>query len=270
MNDQLSFGSLDVTNLYGSIPLEDNNGEPGLITVMTNFFSDHHQSSIYPELHPIDFTQLLRVTLYEDVYAHQNVTKKQTKGIAMGNCAAPPLAIVYMHAIETKIQSRSESITLWKRYIDDIFFISTSEPTDLLNIANSVCSAIQFTLEEPVDGKLPFLDTLVHYSREMSSFSYEVYIKPTHSGTCLPFDSYVPRSRKKALVISETLRAKRNASQGNELKSQNKLTARLIKNGYSQNSLIMSSRKSATRPRNNWSTSHTFECHSYLKAKEHK
>jgi hypothetical protein len=102
MNDQLSFGSLDVTNLYGSIPLEDNNGEPGLITVMTNFFSDHHQSSIYPELHPIDFTQLLRVTLYEDVYAHQNVTKKQTKGIAMGNCAAPPLAIIYMQLLKLK------------------------------------------------------------------------------------------------------------------------------------------------------------------------
>ncbi len=57
-------------------------------------------------------------------------------------------------------------------------------------------------------------------------------MKPTHSGTCLPYDAHVPSSRKKCLVIAETIRARRIASQGFQEGSQSKVTQRFLQNGY--------------------------------------
>jgi hypothetical protein len=60
------------------------------------------------------------------------------------------------------------------------------------------------TLENLVDNKLPFLDPLVLL--QDGTFKLEVFNKPTHSGTCLTFDSH-------PLIISENLRVERIASE---------------------------------------------------------
>jgi hypothetical protein len=153
-------------------------------------------------------------------------------GIAMGNCAAPPLAIIYMDHIESKILAASSSLVVWKRYIDDIFFVTNSSSEELLQVANSINSQIQFTLENPVNNEIPFLDTLVHVDNGLVSF--ELFIKPTHSGTCLPFDAYVPQSRKKCLVIAETIRTQRIASPHHKTTSLAKINRRLLQNAYPQ------------------------------------
>ena len=43
-------------------------------------------------------------------------------------------------------------------------------------------------------------------------FVFDLYIKLSHSGTCLPFDFFVPLSRKRALITAEFHRVKRNTS----------------------------------------------------------
>ena len=45
--------------------------------------------------------------------------RMQNKGIAMGNCAAPALAIIFMDSIEALKFNKCPGIIFWKRYIDD-------------------------------------------------------------------------------------------------------------------------------------------------------
>jgi hypothetical protein len=77
------------------------------------FFTSHRLSSRFPYFNLQDPEALLRLVLYEDVYLHNGSLKVQTKGIAMDNCAAPPLAIIYMHYIEEHIKETCPGIILW-------------------------------------------------------------------------------------------------------------------------------------------------------------
>jgi hypothetical protein len=122
--------------------------------------------------------------LFEDRYFIDGVYKQQVEGVAMGNCAAPPCAIIYMHYVEKEIQAKHPGIHLWRRYIDDIFFIVDGLNEQLLEVANTITSCIQFTLENPVDNKLPFLDTLVHlqdgtFKRLLSNGYPEWFLRQT-------------------------------------------------------------------------------------------
>jgi hypothetical protein len=60
-------------------------------------------SSPISNISKTDFMQLIKWCLYEDRYAFDGTCRQQTTGIAMGNCAAPPFAIIYMHEIEEEI-----------------------------------------------------------------------------------------------------------------------------------------------------------------------
>ena len=152
----------------------------------------------------------------------------------MGNCAAPPLAIIYMDHIERQILALRTSlgapVLLWKRYIDDIFFIISGVAEDLLATANSVNPHIQFTLEKQSEGAISFLDTKVVLQDR--NFKFHLYIKPSHSGTCMPFDSHAPLSRKKCLIISENIRAQRVSSSEYSKSSTSIVNDRLCNNGY--------------------------------------
>ena len=229
---QYSFGSLDVVNLYGSIPLEDQNGVPGLVTFLCEFFTAHKMETTFSVLSIEDFRTLIKMCLYEDRYLFNGECRQQMEGIAMGNCAAPPFAIIYMHYIEEMIRTRHMAIIIWCRYIDDIFFVVEGDSESLCVTATTVNRCIQFTLEKPTDNKISFLDTLLHL--EDGIFQLELFIKPTHSGTCLTFDSHAPLLRKKSLVISEILRAERISSPAYFSQSIAKVTTRLHKNGYPQ------------------------------------
>lgn len=232
LTGDIQFGSLDVTNLYGSIPLEDDkpSNTKGLITVATRFFEAHRQDCVLADLAPTDFTAVLRLVLLEDVYFFNGVTRAQVSGVAMGNCAAPPLAIIYMDFIEKDILEASPEVVFWKRYIDDVFFVTKGTAEQLLAKANSITPCICFTCEVPENQKIPFLDTLVCI--QGTNLSFELYIKPSHSGTCLPFDAHVPLSRKRCLILAEHIRAQRIASHELVEASVEKITKRLSNNGY--------------------------------------
>jgi hypothetical protein len=214
--------------------LEDDvcNNVKGLITIVTEFFTAHRHASIISDVHINDFVKLLRMLLFEDTYCLAGKLYLQTQGIAMGNCAAPALAIIYMHYIERHICNICPDIVFWKRYINDIFFVAKVQPSVILNKANECNSYIKFTLELPTNNILPFLDTSVH--KVNLHFEFDLYIKSTHSGTCLPFNSFVPLSRKKCLIISEYNRVKRNTSVSNFNTAWNKINSIFLANGYPQ------------------------------------
>ena len=171
-----NFGSIDVTNLYGSIPLFDTDTHPGLITIATKFFNDFKASSFLSDISAKDFSKLLKICLLEDCYLFQGKCFTQNSGIAMGNCAAPPLAIIFMHYIETLIKNQCEGIIFWRRYIDDVFLITSNNLLSILHIANSIHPNIKFTLETPADNKLAFFDTLVSFNIQNISFDFQLFI----------------------------------------------------------------------------------------------
>ena len=230
------FFSLDVTNLYGSIPIKDTPEHPGLISVVTEFFEIRKYASLdFQSLTKSDFETLLTLCLSDDVYLHEDKFFKQISGIAMGNNAAPPLAIIYMDYIERQIISSVNEISFWKRNIDDVFSISICDPESVLNTVNSISPYIKFTLELPnADNELPFLDVLV--MKNSSTFSYKLYVKPTHSGTCIHFSSFTPASRKINLVNTELDRASKCSSDPSfEIESRALITQKFKDNKYPSN-----------------------------------
>jgi len=233
INNNQYFYSLDVTNLYGSIPINDEENTTGLITVVTKFFEQHQSASTMPGLSSSDFQCLLKICLTEDRYLLDGDCRKQTKGISMGNPAAPPLAIIFMDSVEKELLNRAgNAITIWKRYIDDCFVISNRPPDSIIQMANSINKCIQFTVETPSNNSLAFLDTEI--IKEENKFQTKLFFKDLHSGTCLPFDSFCPISRKRNLVQSEILRSNRNSSAKYKTYSKNLITKRLQNNGFTK------------------------------------
>ena len=103
-----------------------------------------------------------------------------------------------------------------------------------MQISNSIHTKIKFTLEKPVDNTIPFLDLSI--GKIHNSFQYSMYVKDSHSNTCLPFNSFVPNSRKINLIYSETRRAIYRSSNAVEReKSLNIIKQRFLANGYPKN-----------------------------------
>ena len=136
--------------------------------------------------------------------------------------------------LSTKVLPKFPSkFKYWKRYIDDIFFVSSSPLDNIIPYVNSMNDSISFTLEEPNDYNLSFLDTAVSYHQDSSSFSTKYYSKILHSGHLLPWESHVPLSRKINLLKSENLRAHRLCSSHDHLiDAINFLKNRFRNNGY--------------------------------------
>ena len=151
--------------------------------------------------------------------------------------------------IERQILQLSRT-RIWYRFVDDVFFVTTETYQDLLDKANSVHPAIQFTFEEPKDNRLPYLDLLLSLTVDRK-FSFSLYVKPIHSGHMLPADSNVPESRKFSLLVAEFRRANRCSSDPESLKTSTQIVERRFRmNGYT-NSTIKRARQVANRPPRN-------------------
>ena len=179
------FCSLDVCNLYGSIPLKDIDGDtPSIFTVARRFFSEYKTDCELHALSDEDFEELVRLCLKSDSVLIDNKGYKQQSGLAMGSNLAPILAIIYMNEIDNKILEVSNGCVTLKRYIEDYFaFLLSKEFTGemLLTTANGLNNAIKFTIELPTNNQLPFLDTLVTLNLHTKIFSTTLYVKPIHS-----------------------------------------------------------------------------------------
>ena len=103
-----------------------------------------------------------------------------------------------------------------------------------MTIANSINEAIEFTIELPNEGQLPFLDTMVTFNPETNNFFTQLYIlKPIHSNCIVPWDSHRSLASKRANFIGEINRAvSRSTDDNNRKESLRKLTQVFARNGY--------------------------------------
>ena len=139
------FFSIDVVNLYGSIP------EVEAIDAVTEKLSTHTQEVDTFGLTTDDVKTLLSQCLTENVFSFDNQHYRQKLGIAMGNPCAPPVAIIFLDRLERQaLESALQKPKFLVRYIDDYAGIWSHGEEALLGFLahlNKVHDTVKFTIE---------------------------------------------------------------------------------------------------------------------------
>ena len=197
--------SLDVTNLYGSIPINRSNN---IFEIASEFFQKYKKETPISELTKEDFSSLLELCLSSDIISINGKAHKQVNGLAMGNNVAPTLATIFMNFVEHKILEALPNIIFWKRYLDDVFIIyENMNNSVLLEGANAAHPSIRFKIENMEDNQISFLYMMI--SIKDGRLQSRLFMKAAHSGHILPWVSHHPRQTKIGVAIGEFMRAER-------------------------------------------------------------
>ena len=203
--------SLDVASLYSNIPIVES------VDVAMELLAEHqHEVDMFYLTIP-DVRQLLKFVLTSNYFAFGNDVYRQRKGLAMGNHLAPPLAIIFMSKLETEALDLSpQKPRLYKRYIDDCILVWLHGLSSLLRFVefmNDRHPDIKFTLEHTEQNDehtISYLDLSVFV--DDGNINWELFMKPSHSGVHLSYDSTLPCEVKKSVAIEQFRRAQRNSS----------------------------------------------------------
>ena len=159
----------------------------------------------------------------------------QIDGVAMGSPLGPTFANFFMAEVEDRALTNIHP-SLYCRYIDDIFVICHLDTLKLLQQEMMTISGMNFTIEESVDHKLPFLNVLVDTREDRVKTT--VYRKPTDVGRCLNELSECPDRYKVSVIKGFLFRAKTLCSERADMLLEiNRSKQILVNNGYS-NKLI--------------------------------
>ena len=114
----------------------------------------------------------------------------------MGSPLSPVVANIFMEDFEgTALVTCDLPPKLWLRYVDDTFVVwqhGENHLGEFLEHLNGLHTRIDFTMEEEVSGKLPFLDVLV--KRKDNRLTTDIYRKPTNTNRYLNYrSSHHPR-----------------------------------------------------------------------------
>ena len=181
-----------------------------------------------------EIVQLLEFCLNATYIAYRGSVFRQVYGTAMGSPVSVVVANLVMEDVEERALTTFDvPLPFWKRYVDDTFTaVPADRKADLLNHLNLVENSINFTVEDEVDGCLPFLDVLVK-RREDGSISTSVFRKKTHTDKYLDFTSHHPLTNKLAVVNTLLCRAKSHSSdKQSEIAEVDHVTKALKHNGY--------------------------------------
>ena len=225
--------TVDVNNLYGNIPTAE------AIESTIRMIQRHKTKINLFEFSIDDIKVLLEHCLNNNFVRFGTRTYRQRLGIAMGNRIAPPLAILFMDAVESMILSVNRlQPVMYLRYIDDILGIWTHGPEELndyFEFLNSFHPALKFKIERSdrtPKHQIPFLDTLLTVDPS-GTFMTELYVKPMAAPIIIHYLSAHPMQTKRAVIHSQTLRALRL---GSNVQAKNrgmqKIKSLFLSNGY--------------------------------------
>ena len=132
----------------------------------------------------------------------------------MGTRMAPSYAIIYMSQVEEQLLAGAVlTPELWKRFIDDIFFIwkhGEEELKRFVEYLNESHDKIKFTINYS-HTSVPFLDVKV-FRGENGKLETTLYIKKTDACQYLEYHSSHPLHQKDNIPFGQFLRAKKICS----------------------------------------------------------
>ena len=176
--------SYDVTALYPSVPQEE------AINIIEEIMMQDTEFAKKTTMCPADVIALFKICVKTTYFAFNMKLYQQIDGLAIGSSSSGFAADLFMERLEGKaISTFIEPPELWKRYVDDtISKLKQIYVNDFLKHLNNQHPGIKFTTEIQENGKIAFLDTLIHVLPDRST-KITVYRKATHTDQYLDFRS---------------------------------------------------------------------------------
>ncbi len=202
----------------------------------------------YPKRPDQEIIELLELTLKNNDFEFNGQYYLQTCGTAMGKKYAPALANLYLldfdQAAMRGLQTESGYIVplLYKRYLDDVFFIwpGTKEELKLFEeFLGKVTAGIKITFEDDIN-EINFLDTVIYKKQEGEDMILKtrVYFKPTDTHQLLHTSSFHPKHTTRGILKSQLLRFKRISSSKTDYDNTCKILFKTLQNrGYTRTNL---------------------------------
>jgi predicted GIY-YIG superfamily endonuclease len=170
--------SYDVQALYPSVPVNDSFEE----------FKDWTDSQEIGNDEKEICKRLMQLVLEQRWFTFNDKIYTQREGLFIGNPLSPILAELFMGRLEKEMKKEKWFPRFYLRFVDDIIVVIKKDDNIVLNELNSRHAAINFTIEKESEGKLPFLDLMIH--REKDKITLDIYRKPTDAPLCIPNKSY--------------------------------------------------------------------------------
>ena len=232
--------SFDIKSLFTNIPLKET-----IEIIISKLFESGNEyidcslNNNIDEIHTLkksDFRDLLEKAVLDMHFTFDGTIYKQIDGVAMGSPLGPTLANTFMCHMEEKWMSSCPidfKPTFYRRYVDDTFLIfkSASHIPLFLEYFNTRHKNIEFTCDNEVDYKLPFLDMCIE--RKDNKLLTSIYRKPTFTGLLSKYDSFAPILYKKNLISTLVFRAFKLSSDCIKFNTDiNFVKKVLLSNGY--------------------------------------
>ncbi len=204
------------------------------------------------ELNVDQLVTLLELCLDTTYFMFEGQFYRQTHGAAMGSPVSPIVANLYMENFEEKALSTT-SITpdVWLRYVDDTFTVLQKyDVSEFTEHINNIDKNIKFTIEEPENNAIAFLDTKVTVKNDGST-KIQVYRKPTHTDQYLNWDSNHPLEHKRSVIRTLMGRADQVVSEEQDKEEEKEHVKKVLKcNGYKNWAMKIPSKKETKKDLN--------------------
>jgi len=192
--------SLDVVALYTSVPQQE------AITILKEKLEE---AGLNIPFDAQQIAEILTVILQNTFFRFGNKMFRQVSGLPMGSNISAILAILYMDKLESQTITTFRQLGLYKRYVDDIFIITSDKETanEIWARMNDKDPHIKFEIEHPKDNTLSLLDFSVTLLQDgQTRFCY--YKKPAKKNTFLHKKSAIPANCKINSIRNEVKRIK--------------------------------------------------------------
>ena len=165
--------------------------------------------------------RLANIVLTKNYFEFNRRIYRQIQGTAMGTRMAPSYANIFMKYVEIQlIDTSPKKLTLWLRFIDDIFMIwghGKQALEDFKHLANTIHPAIKFSFNSN-EQEIPFLDTII-YRGDNYHILTRLCHKPTDNKQYLHYNSAHPWKQRRSVPYGLLIRCKKICSEETYFKS---------------------------------------------------
>ena len=156
-------------------------------------FDDWFNKTYGFNLQQEQLVRLLEIATINQLFQFNGQLYQQSDGMTMGSPLGPLLANVFMCHLEEKLTRDGLMPQLYKRYVDDTLarMPGADVATEFLSTLNDLHPSLTFTMELPVDNKIPFIG--IEIVKHGIKLETQVYRKPTNTGLLLHFQSHTDK-----------------------------------------------------------------------------